>query len=202
MGVRLESSNILLPSSKLLLAVRRRFGSDPEGAAYPSGSPGQGPSTKKPRSLVSRIRTVLLVLNLFAEEWYRLMIARFYQWRGNLVLFERHFIADYYAFKAADPNSANELGTRVHGLILENLYPEPDLVILLDGLPDVIFSRKKEGTVDRLHKLLQGYKAYGKGIDHFEEVDTVGNNLPEVVKEVKFLIHRYLQKEPRSKESP
>lgn len=156
MGMRFESSHTLLPSTRLLLALRRA-----RGAVSPlrhGASPEQPRIEKGIHRLAALLRSMLLLLNLFAEEWYRQFLAWIYQRRGYLVVFDRHFLADFYAFDGAGYHgfggagngSRPPLGTRLHGLLLERFYPRPDLVIYLDAPAAVFLARKGEGTVDQI----------------------------------------------------
>ena len=197
MGIRFESGNITLPTTKLLLAWRKIRRYDPERAGEKRGEEDVERSQKSSKSFFAFARTFLLVLNLFMEEWYRQCVAWIYVKRGFLVLFERHFIADYFAFVAVDPDLELALGTRLHGFILKKLYPEPDLVILLDGSPEVFFERKGEGTVERIQKLREGYLKYGQRLDRFEIIDAVENSQDAVADKARLIIHGHLQEKMR-----
>lgn len=185
MGIRFESSNTLLPTTRLLLAFRRV-----RGTSFPplhGAPPSEAPSRKGLRRVASRLRSILLLLNLFAEEWYRQALAWVYLRRGFVVLFDRHFLADYYAFDLADTRPGRDLGTRLHGFLLERFYPPPDLVIYLEAPPEVLFARKGEGTLDRIRRMQEGYRRFGARMERFVSVDATKPQ-DEVLREVAGII--------------
>lgn len=185
MGIRFESSNAVLPTTRLLLAFRRARGASTLPLPGPPPEPRRSQNVL--RRLAGRLRSILLLLNLFAEEWYRQTLAWIYQRRGYLVLFDRHFLADYYAFDQADTRAGRPLGTRVHGFLLERFYPLPDLVIYLDAPAEALFERKGEGTVERIRRMQEGYRRFGVRTERFVTVDAT-QPLDEVLREVASII--------------
>lgn len=165
MGVSLESSDRLLPTSRAIRALRRRSGSAPQevGRAAGGGGAARGRRASTPRAL-------LALVNRLAEEWYRQLLA----WRsvrhGRVVLFDRHFFADYHATDVAT-GSRSSIARRLHGLLLSRLYPKPDLVIYLDAPPAVLLARKGEGTLDSLAERRREYEALAAITEHFATVD-------------------------------
>lgn len=192
MGIRFESSNIVLPTTRLILAVRRARGFEPEKSGSQEFEKGGYESNRPIHRVVEKSRSILLLLNLFAEEWYRQGIAWYFQRRGFIVLFERHFIADHYAFKHSGMIPDQSPGTRLHGFILNRVYPKPDLVILLDAPVEVFFSRKGEGTLDRLARLREGYLNYAAGLKNVAIVD-VTQSKEEVTHRIIDTIHQFLE---------
>src|SRR4029079_7795728 len=87
-----------------------------------------------------------------------------------VVLFDRHFFADYYAADIAGGNDRS-LGRRIHGFVLGRLYPRPDLVIYLDAPAEVLFARKVEGTIESLEERRREYLQMGSLVEHFVVVD-------------------------------
>ena len=106
-----------------------------------------------------------------SEEWFRQALAWYYLIRGNIVVFDRHFYADYYAYDVAQNNNHKTLRMRIHGWMLEHLYPKPDLVIFLDAPADVLFARKGEGTLAALEHRRQEYLQMRFVVPHFVVVD-------------------------------
>ncbi len=154
MGVRLESSNRLLPSSKLILAVKRLLGWKPDrtGPPVPGGRKGRGGA----RGLAGQFYDLLRVLNLMAEEWYRLGLARYHDRRGRIVIFDRDFFADYYHHGIADPNGLGAI-ERFHVWTLRRFYPRAGLVIVLDAPAELLLERKGEGTLEALDSRRREY---------------------------------------------
>jgi thymidylate kinase len=154
MGVSAESSNRQLPSTRVAHAIKRRAGA---GRAPP-----------RPRGVRRACRagrSALRLVNRLAEEWYRQLIAQAFLTRGSIVVFDRHFLADYHAFDVA--GAARPLSRRIHGWVLMHAYPRPDLVVLLDAPPEVLFARKGEGTLASLARRREDYLglADAAGID-------------------------------------
>lgn len=198
MGIRFESSNIILPTTRLLLFIRKRSGFDPERVGQATGNPGRETRRKGVIRVYYRLRSILLLLMLFAEEWYRQALAWFYQKRGYIVLFERHFIADFHAFQTLEAGKRPDFGTRLHGAILKHWYPHPDLAILLDGPPEVFFKRKGEGSVERLARLRQGYLEFGQKTRRFVAVDAASQTEVQVSKEIHTIIKNFLSSHDRN----
>jgi thymidylate kinase len=63
------------------------------------------------------------------------------------------------------------LSRRVHGLVLDRLYPKPDLVVYLDAPAEILFARKGEGTLASLEQKRAEYLDLGRRLDHFAVVD-------------------------------
>lgn len=62
--------------------------------------------------------------NRLSEEWYRQGLTWNYQRKGNIVLFDRHFFTDYYAYDIADAGKQRDVTQRIHGFMLKHVYPE------------------------------------------------------------------------------
>lgn len=191
MGVRFESSNILLPTTRLLLFARRIRGAEPVNGAYDSAENAGKRSSGFVGRTLSKARSIFLLLNLIAETWYRQVVAWGYQRQGYLVLFDRHFIADHHAFNHADPRLARLAGTRLQGFLLERYYPRPDLVICLDAPAEVLVARKPELPVERIERLREGYRESSQEFPHFSFVD-VTQSKNDVVAEVCTLIRQFV----------
>jgi thymidylate kinase len=189
MGVNWDASNHLLPTTRIVQAIRRSRGAPP-----PKGGPPD-PSDIQPerRTLVARILrggwTALSLANRVAEEWYRQLVAWSYVHRGTIVLFDRHFFSDYHAHDVAD-RPARPLERRVHGFLLAHVYPKPDLVILLDAPPTVLLERKGEGTLESLERRRQDYFQLADETAHFVVVEA-SRPLDEVTNDVADEINRF-----------
>ena len=90
-----------------------------------------------------------------AEEWFRQIIVRSYVRRGFVVLLDRHFYFDYYAHDV----TAKGLPwiNRLHGWMLEELYPKPDLTLCLDAPAEVLWKRKAEGSPKEVARRREEY---------------------------------------------
>jgi thymidylate kinase len=143
MGVSAEASNHQLPSTRVAHAVKRRTGA------------GRAPRPRGVRRACRAGRSALRLANRLAEEWYRQLIAQAFLMRGLIVVFDRHFLADYHAFDVA--GAGRPVSRRIHGWMLMHAYPRPDLVVLLDAPPAVLFARKGEGTLASLARRREDY---------------------------------------------
>jgi thymidylate kinase len=168
MGVNLEASTTMLPTTRLALAVKRARGGRPDMTGRTSSGPGERGRVR--RGALGEIRSSLRVANWIAEEWYRQAIADVHQRRGRLVVFDRHFFCDYYAHDVVD-RPGRSLAGRVHGFNLRRLYPRPDLVILLDAPAAVLHARKGEGTVEALEARRREYLSQAGLFRRFVVVD-------------------------------
>lgn len=181
MGVSAESSNVVLPTTRIARRIKRATGAAPDTA----GPPDPNRRRERPRSFVARraadVRSFLRLTNRLAEEWYRQALAWRWERSGAVVVFDRHFFVDYHAYDvSAERRSA---GQRVHGAVLARLYPKPDLVVYLDAPAEVLLARKGEGTLEALERRRGEYRAIRPLVDRFVEVDAT-RPLPEVVEAV------------------
>src|SRR5262245_18588027 len=94
MGVNLESSNMVLPTTRLWLEVKRARGQRPDITRprkdYFLDRQQQSFTKKFTRSLKSALRLVSLTV----EEWFRQIVVWSYNLRGYLVILDRHFYFD------------------------------------------------------------------------------------------------------------
>lgn len=171
MGVNLDSSNLVLPTTRLLLEVKRALGGRPNMAGPPDPTQRKLRPKNSVKRLLSELKSSIRLANLMAEEWFRQGVVWYYQWRGYVVLLDRHFFTDYYAYEIAHPAPGRPLANRVHGFMLQHLYPKPDLIICLDAPPEVLFARKGEGTLAFLEHRRQEYLQLRDAVKHFATVD-------------------------------
>ncbi len=175
MGVAAESSNKLLPSTRLIETVkaRRRM----TRATAPSPTPSRGtddPGRARRRAgplkaATKAIGAGLRLGNRVAEEWYRQGLAWSHQAKGEVVLFDRHFYIDYHAADIAGaPTSGRR---RLHGWMLGHVYPRPDLVVYLDAPTEVLLARKGEGTLESIARRQADYRSLADEVEHFAIVD-------------------------------
>jgi thymidylate kinase len=183
MGVNWDASNHLLPTTRLIHALRRRRGSQPAaGGPPPDPAETQPPAGRAVRRPLRAAWSTLSLLNRFGEEWYRQGLAWAYMRGGTVVIFDRHFFSDYYAHDIA-VGVSRSLGRHVHGFLLAHVYPKPDLVVFLDAPPELLLARKGEGTVESLQRRRQDYLELAPLTKHFVVVDA-SRPLDEVTREV------------------
>jgi thymidylate kinase len=192
MGVNLDSSNLVLPTTRLLLEIKRVLGKRP----VMSGPPDPTRTASRPQGLIKRtivgLKSSLRLVNQLGEEWFRQAVAWHYRRRGYVVLFDRHFFFDYYAHDIANRGQYRPLSSQIHGFLLKHFYPQPDLVVFLDAPAEVLFARKGEGTIYFLEHRRQEYLQLRHHVRHFFVVD-VTRPLDDVTRDVIALIQGFRQ---------
>ena len=194
MGVNLQASGLMLPTTRLALAVKKARGRRPDMVG-PSESTPPVTGGLAARSLKGGARVVRLLLWL-AEEWFRQLVAQYHIRRGAIVVFDRHFFADYFHVDGAGtgPRSAT---ARVHAFLLRNAYPKPDLVICLDAPGDVLFRRKHEASAEWLEQRRLQYRQLADQVPHFVVVDA-DRPLESVTRDVVDAISDFFEKGRRT----
>jgi thymidylate kinase len=178
MGVNLDSSNRLLPTAWLARRLRRR--------ARPGPGRKRGAVPRSGRR--SRLRDAVRLAHRIAEESYRQGLTWWYRRAGTLVLFDRHFYADFHATDVT--GAGRPWHRRLHGAFLARLYPRPDLLIYLDAPAPLLHARKGEGTVASLGVQRRRYEALAASGLRFVRVDA-SRPLEEVVRAAEAAIRAY-----------
>lgn len=181
MGVSADSSNVMLPTTRLARRVKRALGAPPDTAGPPSHESATRPARSFRRRAVGAVRAGLRLGNRTAEEWYRQGLAWRWQRGGAVVLFDRHFFIDYHAYDVSSEHDRS-LSRRIHGLLVARL-PRPDLVIYLDAPAAVLLARKGEGSIEALEARRAEYRAIAPLVPRFVEVDAT-RPLDVVVRDV------------------
>lgn len=170
MGINLDASNVALPSSRLIHRLRQLRGKNHAGGPRdPNAEPIQPKGFI--RSLLRRSKRCLRLINTLAEETYRQLVVRYYLLRGVVVLLDRDFFVDFYAYDISGDGRPRTLSQRIHGFYLNHLYRRPDLLICLDADAETMFARKGEGTVDLLNRRRQDYQNLRSAVKHFHQVN-------------------------------
>ena len=190
MGVSPESSNRVLPTTRLLRWLRRsrRAGATTPrtfGAQAPAAGSGDGAAKRLRRSL----RAAAHLGNRLAEECYRQGLTWWHRKRGRVVLFDRHFFADFYT---TDVEGAGRLplSRRLHGRFLRHVYPRPDLVLYLDAPPELLRARKQEADLETLEAMRRNYERLAEAGLPYVALDA-RQPLDAVVAEAAAVIHHF-----------
>jgi thymidylate kinase len=191
MGVNLDSSNQMLPTTYLIHMIKRLYGAKPDTG----GPPDPDRTSPRDRNVVKRfavgLKLYCYLIFQISEEWFRQGLAWYYWYFGGyIVLFDRHFFYDYYPNDIASSNRKRPLRKRIHGFLLEHFYPKPHLVICLDAPAEVLFARKGEGTLKSLDHRRQEYLQLRNVVEHFAVVDA-SQSMDCVAREVVELIEHY-----------
>ncbi len=194
MGVNLESSNVVLPTTRIMLELKQRRGGRPDMTGPPDPTRVKTLPKNKLKRLAREVKMSLRLANLMAEEWYRQRIVQKYLADGYIVLSDRHFFCDYYAHDIAVDRSQLPLARRVHGAMLDRYYPRPDLLICLDAPGDVLFARKGEGSPAMLEARRQEYLRLREAVAHYALVDAT-QSLEAVTEETAAIILNFHAKQ-------
>jgi len=190
MGVNPDASNHMLPTTRLLHTLKRARGAPPDTAGPRDPAQAErAPARNRIHHSLRVLRSFLRLANRIAEEWHRQLIAWRHVRRGSIVVFDRHYFADYYAYDIS--RTAKRSATRrLHGFLLVRLYPQPDLVIYLDAPPELLLARKGEGTLESLGRRRHDYLELAKVMKNFVVVDA-SRSTDEVTAEVVELMRTF-----------
>ncbi|MFN8187984.1 MAG: hypothetical protein U0R69_13025 [Gaiellales bacterium] len=189
MGDSKDSSNVMLPTTRAVRALKRRRGATPDRAGPRDHAELAKPRPRNPaKRALKATKSGLRLANQLAEEWYRQGLAWRGARRGEIVVFDRHFFSDYHAYDVAGADLP--LSRRIHGFFLSRVYPLPDLVIFLDAPPEVLFARKGEGTIEILRRRREEYLALAELTESFAVVDAA-RPLDEVTAQVVSLVRSF-----------
>jgi thymidylate kinase len=143
MGVNVETSSLMLPTTRLAVELKRRRGGRPDLTPRFDRSADAGNIVGR---LVGTLRTTALLGNWIAEEWFRQAVAAWHQGRGRLVIFDRHIAYDAISADDGQAVAGQPLAQRLHRRLLERFYPRPDLVVCLDGPAEELLRRKGDAS--------------------------------------------------------
>lgn len=179
MGDNVEACNVMLPTTRWW--KRRQRHSHPGQAQEQAG--GRGGRARLLRLPLHATRKTLGFVNRILEEMYREMVAASYFRRGTVVLFDRHFVLDYYHDDIDPTARRRSFKRRLHGFLLCRICRAPDLVVCLDAPGAVVFQRKGEFSAEYLEKRRQQYREFERLVPHFILVDA-DRDLDAVVHDV------------------
>ncbi len=192
-GVSLQTSAVMLPTTRLLIELKRRQGNRADMVA-PRGENHGGDHFG-----LSGVRSTLLLANWIAEESFRQLLAWYQQRRGRIVIFDRHFFCDYHARDIED-SAPRTTVQRLHALFLQRVYPLPDLVIHLDAPIEVLQSRKPGFDAEPRMRKSEEYRRLQFVMPQYVAIDA-SRPLDQVVDEVCETIRTFSSGEaPHSRE--
>jgi hypothetical protein len=181
MGVSLESSNVMLPTSRLKLALRRVLGRPADTTGPRDPNQREDAPQGRGRGLLTFVKRSLSFVNQVAEESFRQFVVAWHVARGRIVLLDRDFFADYYAYDIAGEDRS--VFRRLHGWLLVHVYRKPDLAIYLDVSGETMFARKGEGSIELLNRRCEDYRYLQHVMPSFAIVDAE-QPLADVVRDV------------------
>lgn len=172
MGMNPEAGNYILPTTRFLQWLKKQLGIQSYQGGPFNPETARRKSKNPIKNILGSIKSALLLANLILEEWYRQLITWYFVKRGKIVIFDRHFFFDYYGYDFGEGVEHRTFLQKIHGWMLERIYPKPDMVIYLDAPAEVLFQRKKEGTIELLEARRQAYLLLRSDFLHFSIVDT------------------------------
>lgn len=170
MGVNLEASALMLPTTRMLLAGKRLRGRRPDMVASLDPRTEDSFHVGLWHRIRKEMKSVLRMSFWISEEWFRQAVARRHQHKGRVVIFDRHFFCDYYAYDIAGARS-QPLGNRVHGFLLDRFYPRPQMVFYLDAPPEDLAARKPGASLEFLERRRQECLHMASLFEHFVSID-------------------------------
>jgi len=196
MSYHIPSSNIALPTSRFAYFLKwQLFKLKNENKEIPRELPVHEAEYRRGKR--GQLRTVARVLNRMSEECYRQVVSWIYQKKGHIVLYDRHFL--FQDALATGDIKNRKMADKFHAWFLENIYPRPDLCIFLDATPDILYQRKKEGSVEYLAARRNKYLEQGKRVNNFEIINAV-QSLEKVYNDVTKHIFRCYEQKKSKKE--
>jgi thymidylate kinase len=164
MGVNLEASTAMLPTTRLALALKRRRGGGSDMTARQAGpNHARGP--------LADVRSLFRMVNWLAEEAYRQVLAARIRRRGEIAVLDRDFFCDYHASAIAGPATGRPFDIRLHGFVLRRWYRRPDLTIMLDAPPEILLARKGQDDIAGLSRRRQEYLDLADVLPAFVTID-------------------------------
>jgi thymidylate kinase len=193
MGISVESSKINLPTSQLAHYLKiYKYKIKNKISDFDQAKKLYIDEMNKNRSkdVHGSIWLFGRLCNRLLEEWFRLLISKFYQLRGYTVIYDRHFVFDYAIDSNITKTKKIRTTDRIHYWILTHLYEKPGLIIFLYAPGELLFSRKGETTIEYIEQKNKLFKKIGETMPNFILVDA-SKPLEEVFSEVKENIIKY-----------
>jgi len=188
MGVNLQTSAVMLPTTRLAMALKRRRKRRPQMMA---GHEHERRAAGTRRGITSEAYSGLRLIAWLGEEWYRALVAVGYNLRGYLIVYDRHYLYDFLASDAAS-RPRRGMADRAHGRLLRRFYPRADLVVYLDAPAELLYARKGEHTTESLERRRRRYLALHTVASDFVVVDS-SRPLATVVAQVTALVEDRLR---------
>jgi len=183
MGINMDSSNVALPTSRFVHALKKYW----RKKKYSGGGPFDSRKIYHQRRQESKksnpLRSALRLINRVSDEAYREAISYFYRRKGNIVIYDRHYLFDFAMIDLEAQNSQARLSDRLHRWFITHMLRKPDMTIFLDAPPEVLYARKGEWGVEYLRERRRAMLCQGEKTSHFFCVDAT-QSLEKVYEDV------------------
>ena len=150
LGSNPTAATHLLPTTRAWLRLRALLGQDAHHSGPPAPRHRRVRPTNPLRRLGQHLKSLLSLAMRVSEECHRFVVVAVLARRGYLTILDRHPYPDYYADHVAGLKGWRRWGDRIHGYLLERVYPRPDAVLVLDAPAEVLLARKNEGSLEAL----------------------------------------------------
>ena len=191
MGLSTRSSNHALPTSRLVLHLKKRmYKKSIQKSAGDISAEMPASHLEYSEDTHGWIWNLARFLNRLAEAWYRQFISMNYQLHGYVVIYDRHFFFDAAPGIVDSQDQSLLFLDRLFFWLMSYCYPKPTLAIFLDASPELLYSRKEEATPEYLRKQRIVFLDQGNKLAHFIEVDA-SQPLEKVFSEVMHHIHDF-----------
>jgi thymidylate kinase len=173
MGLSTHSGNLALPTTRLVryLKVRAHRRAARDVGTVPSKVVSSHDLHYGENVERGKLWMAARLLNRLAEAWYRQLLSLSYQWRGNVVIYDRHFLFETTPAVTGTQDKEQPLLDRLEHWVVHHLYPRPGLVIFLDAPAEVLYQRKREATPTYLERRREVVLELGETLPNFVRVD-------------------------------
>lgn len=160
MGSNPSAATHVLPTTRLLWAMKRALDKE----LHHSGPPDANHFRTRPRTarrrLYHHVKSLARLVPLVTDELYRFGFAAWHLRRGRTVIVDRHPLPDHFGRDRRGTRGWLRAGDRIHGWLIEHVYPRPDRIVHLDAPVEVLWARKPEGSREALEARRSEYREF------------------------------------------
>jgi len=168
MGIHAPSANYSLPTTRMAHAIKvRAHRRNRQSARIDDRS--DRPEYREMEK--GNLRAFLRLVNRVAEETYRQLVSWFFQMRGYVVLYDRHYFFEHDTELITPSGERQRLTERLHRRFLADVYPKPDATIFLDAPAETLYERKQEWNLAHQERQRARYLAQGGKVRNFARID-------------------------------
>ncbi|MFC2160414.1 hypothetical protein ACFLRX_02045 [Acidobacteriota bacterium] len=190
MGGNFESSNVALPTSRLIRFIRKKL--KKKAANNSSMLKSLNKHIKQQdewwvEDNRGKFFAFFRLLNRIADEWYRQFVSWRLERRGYIVIYDRHVIYEKLRDQIIETDKKKRFSEIFHSWYLNKFYPKPDFVFFLDAPAEVLFKRKAETSIEFIEKTRKKYLDIGKYLKNFKIIN-VDQSLDKICDDISELL--------------
>ncbi len=183
MGFSTRSSNYALPTSRLVLWIKRvLYKKDAKKMPGPPSEDIPANQLEYSEETHGKLWNAARFLNRTAEAWFRQFIVMNHLLHGYVVIFDRHFFFDSAPVAAGQNEGTMPFSDRLFFWFINHWFPKPSLTIFLDAPVELLYRRKAEASLEYLEQQRGVYLVQGGRLANFIRVDA-SQPLEQVVAE-------------------